>query len=98
MEKVIIKIHTIEVPAGNYIINGKADVLCHTVLIQPHAPQWQDISTAPRDGTEIDLWKPVHGRYTGMHWCNRGWEDINSGRDYSGFTHWMALPTCPKVG
>ncbi len=43
--------------------------------------EWQSIKTAPRNGTDIDLWV-VHGdgdarRYAGCHW-DAGWENPNS--------------------
>jgi len=30
--------------------------------------EWQDISTAPRDGTSIDLWHKEYGRQTDHYW------------------------------
>lgn len=30
--------------------------------------EWQDISTAPRDGTTIDLWHSEYGRYPAHFW------------------------------
>lgn len=31
-------------------------------------PVWQDIDTAPKDGTVIDLWIEDQGRFTDCHW------------------------------
>jgi hypothetical protein len=63
-------------------------------------PQWQDISTAPKDGTEILLQgkavPPHEGRYVTVGYgFDDGW------RTYQGLltnqpTRWMPLPEPPK--
>lgn len=76
-------------------------------------PQWQSIETAPKDGTQVRLWRPeieeetigsfrVDEGYSGDE--NPGWFD-NTYDDYScGYastplspTHWMPLPEAPKL-
>jgi len=75
------------------------------------AQQWQPIETAPKDGTEILLYRPLAGKthdpiigiYRGVPRDNGCWEETippgMSGENYtSGFckpTHWMPLPTAP---
>ena len=63
---------------------------------------WQDISTAPKDGTLVDLFYPERGRLTDAAWGPTGW-----GRhEWRGShtvrmvpsekpTHWMPLPAAP---
>ena len=63
---------------------------------------WQDISTAPKDGTVVDLFYPERGRLTDATWGPTGW-----GRhEWRGShtvrmvpsekpTHWMPLPAAP---
>ena len=62
---------------------------------------WQDISTAPKDGTAVDIWyKGV--RYADCHWSSLpyagdiswGWTCQQLGR-IAKPTHWMPLPTPP---
>ena len=70
--------------------------------------EWQDISTAPKGGTTIDLW--ADGRFTDAEWGQghneRGFEQpcwfVSNG--YDGWcepvpspTHWMPLPDGPKL-
>lgn len=59
--------------------------------------RWEDISTAPRDGTEV--WgyaPPAHGLEPLQGWCayhpDAGW-CIDELRD---ITHWRPLPPPPK--
>ena len=73
--------------------------------------EWQDISTAPRDGTPVDLWGRNHLRYDkkGERICNVKWgvvrnlfggerEDWQHGRgeDFEP-THYMLIPTPPET-
>ncbi|MBB5770833.1 hypothetical protein HNP47_000802 [Brevundimonas vesicularis] len=63
---------------------------------------WQDISTAPKDGTVVDLFYPERGRLTDATWGPTGW-----GRhEWRGShtvrmipsekpTHWMPFPAAP---
>lgn len=64
---------------------------------------WQPISTAPRDGTEVDLWVIRDGH--GERFASASW-DVMLGRWFNGYlhplhrdadpTHWMPLPPPPK--
>lgn len=72
-------------------------------------PQWQPIETAPKDGTNVDLWGVNHlnwnksgERITNISWgivsdwLGREREDWQHGRgeDFEP-THWMPQPTPP---
>jgi alpha-galactosidase/6-phospho-beta-glucosidase family protein len=71
--------------------------------------EWQPISTAPKDGTRIDLWGINHLHYAkpGQRRVNVGWGTV---RDWMGNerddwqtwrsedfepTHWMPIPKPP---
>jgi hypothetical protein len=68
---------------------------------------WQPIETAPKDGTEIDLWYPDLGRQPAAHWDTTGlgfgwcWPNWNEGRLETVIrpniapTHWMPIPEPP---
>lgn len=58
-------------------------------------PQWQPISTAPRDGTAIDLWHPLLGRIAESRWDTylERWTIIC---DPKVPTHWMPIPAPPE--
>lgn len=57
---------------------------------------WQDISTAPRDGTEVLVYVPRRlgalyagaSNPTGVQWWSRNLGDVQP-------THWMPLPAPP---
>lgn len=72
--------------------------------------EWQDISTAPKDGTRIDIWGINHLTYDkrGERIVNVKWGAV---RDWMGHerddwqhgrggdfepTHWMSLPEPPS--
>ena len=56
--------------------------------------QWQDISTAPKDGTIIDIWHKSAGRVIDSWWCD---DNTFCGLDQEEFSHWMPLPTPPET-
>jgi hypothetical protein len=61
--------------------------------------EWRDIETAPKDGTEILVWRKGWGRHI-ARWVNE-WGDkyfrLASGRDIlGGPSHWMPLPDPPS--
>ena len=67
---------------------------------------WQPIETAPRDGTEVDIWVREYlgwgkvsdkgHRITNVRWmeCNKRW-DNNLATDIP--THWMPIPEGPSA-
>lgn len=80
-----------------------------TVKVSGDAAEWQPIETAPRDGTEVDLWcVEKNGKYAPRRLTNRrygsmqNWvgEEVvswNVGDPYRDWrpTHWMPLPATP---
>lgn len=69
--------------------------------------EWQPISTAPKDGTLVDLWARnlLTWNKRGERHVNKKWGPIMdwTGREYEGWnlsesyevTHWMPLPNPP---
>jgi hypothetical protein len=55
---------------------------------------WQPISTAPRDGTPVDLWHKHGFRETEVWWADDCWSSCNEDDAY---THWMPLPPHPLL-
>lgn len=68
---------------------------------------WQPLSTAPRDGTIVDLWCALGWRITDAKWSmhEAGWIVRRVKNDpafdepvLSGFlTHWMLPPEPPQI-
>ena len=66
---------------------------------------WQDISTAPRDGADVQLWS-AEGWTPKAHWCAKkgGWYEEYWDADWRSYsesaiyqpTHWRPLPAPPK--
>ncbi len=63
--------------------------------------EWQDISTAPRDGTKLLIWE--RGRIFAAWWEDeyvwaKGWIDDYNRSDTYTFepSHWMPLPSPPE--
>jgi hypothetical protein len=68
---------------------------------------WQRIETAPKDGSEFDLWtinpddRVTNARWNEdrkrfEHWGPDGWERMSWVRIDGEATHWMPCPTPPK--
>lgn len=68
--------------------------------------EWMDISTAPKDGTEILVYEKYETRFGSneydyyiqiAYWGNYGWRiDAFTPPSGSDPTHWMPLPEPPK--
>lgn len=60
---------------------------------------WKPIETAPKDGTEIDVWRDLNKeRLTNAYW-NDGkwcWRHYRYDEEDDKITHWMPLPDAPK--
>lgn len=74
------------------------------------APAWQPIATAPKDGTEVDLWfkdgnesyRFADARWIDGKWCTfdhetDSWEGIGELGDLAYATHWQPLPAPPQA-
>lgn len=67
--------------------------------------EWQDISTAPKDGTDILVFCPENSAYlesiettyydTQLGWVDQSGESSLGDSYYSEPSHWMPLPTPP---
>ncbi|WP_396660643.1 DUF551 domain-containing protein [Methylobacterium bullatum] len=73
---------------------------------------WEPIETAPKDGTEVDLWAVKDhgrsaGRRTNCHWGrpvfgaeyfgNPGWRGLENQYSSETPTHWRPLPAPPAL-
>lgn len=56
---------------------------------------WKPISTAPRDGTIVDLWHKEVGRI-----CESWWDDcwVSTLEGDEAYSHWMLPPDLPEEG
>ena len=93
-----------DVPMTDFIIADLADAGISLV-------EWQPISTAPMDGTPVDLWGATRPRYansriTDCCFMKSKWvhhreiydeETLDDMAEVYNVTHWMPLPTPPKV-
>lgn len=55
-------------------------------------PQWQQIETAPKDGTRLMLWDSRAGGYA----VTGAWV-AGSADDHETITHWQLLPAAPEA-
>lgn len=78
------------------MLTAEFDTLCRMALAALEQPGWQDIASAPKDGTTVQL--AAAGIHAGRgHWVKeRNWW----ARDIIGEqpTHWMPLPLPPTAG
>lgn len=93
--------------SGHYRLIGKKarDVIAKAILAERQRSQWQDISTAPKDGTKMLMRGGVyHGFPFVGFWApspyaqDRPWETVigRSNLYEHAPTHWMPLPAPPK--
>lgn len=71
--------------------------------------EWQDISTAPKDGMSILAWHDFHKCPVAIRWVAEGiWTQCNgkmhwiektgtTGWPEEAFSHWMPLPPAPEA-
>ncbi len=78
----------------------------------PAWPEWQDISTCPRDGTEFDAWMDIPACPSSMGFADNfrvvnvsfrngvfGHQHEGSWRELCGewLSHWLPLPPAPPL-
>ncbi|MFA4899915.1 MAG: hypothetical protein WC563_10350 [Brevundimonas sp.] len=90
---------------GEAYVNGKLlDAIYAAALAAapasplPEGGGWQDISTAPKDGTKVLGW--AEGDYTVVEWSSGGYWTLSECGAYASDgewwpTHWMPLPAAP---
>lgn len=78
---------------SDYVLVGYRHRHTHT-----RASGWQDISTAPKDGTPFIGYRESCGDVGEMMWDNSGFTDvIEQHADLNDATHWMPLPEPPET-
>jgi len=66
-------------------------------LTAAKAGGWQDISTAPKDGTRFIAWRKYSTRpLIARYWKDFGWFEDEDGLHLYNLTHWQPLPNPPK--
>lgn len=94
--------------AGDPLLSEAVGALAVCAAHLPAAPAWQDISTAPKDGTWVLLHSPdsIHAAFIGR-WCDDSdfpdggawWPDHDAGFPIDvDPSHWQPLPSPPKQG
>lgn len=68
-------------------LTGEYHEDCNRLINRISELLWQDISSAPRNGTVIDLWHRDGFRMTDV-WWDEGWTCL---LDDSEFTHWQTI-------
>lgn len=81
------------------------ETLQYAAIIDREMNQWQDIATAPKDGTQIDVYAGYRGRIPDVYWMKGDW--CEWGLDSMGCmstvkidavaTHWMPKPQIPPL-
>ena len=80
------------VQIGNWFIGG---IRGHK--IQEEILNWMDISTAPKDGTQILLYHKNSNTIFAGRWNSKAWVIHPSNRTATP-THWTILPAPPFIG
>jgi hypothetical protein len=83
--------------------NGRLMIaVCAELAAAPASPlpggEWQNISTAPKDGTKVLGWS--EGDFTVVEWSSGGYWTLSECGAYASDgewwpTHWMPLPAAP---
>ena len=88
-------------PAMKEVVEG---FIAAALLHERAKGGWQDISTAPRDGTVVDLWRGPRNGYPGhmareAKWVDgRWWWNSNKYHELDDkITHWMPIPPPPAA-
>lgn len=59
---------------------------------------WQTIESAPKDGTDIFVYRPGYIPDAAIAWWHSGWISTFTGEPLKGApTHWMSLPAPPQI-
>ena len=74
-----------------------ARIEARSALSAAKAGGWQDISTAPKDGTRFIAWRKYSTRLLiARYWKDFGWFEDEDGLHLYNLTHWQPLPNPPK--
>lgn len=76
---------------GKWSVNVDVCRAAVDVLDAALTPQWEPISTAPRDGSRIMLWDSRDGGFPTFG----SWR-VGSEEEHGTITHWLPLPTPPE--
>lgn len=74
------------------------DEIAERAIAAYEAARWQDISSAPRDGTWVMVSRPSYKIPCVARWRIDTWESPTLfGMIYDGVTHWIPLPPAPEA-
>lgn len=73
------------------------EMIAEVIVVDRQRDQWQDISTAPKDGRWIMVCSPDHALPEFAYWDGDEWATGNCGLSPV-FTHWCPLPAAPEAG
>lgn len=80
--------------------SGSVQTAVAALVADRQRDQWQDISTAPKDGTTVLLFAPGwDSPNTGWRFTEDAWQDCPYSHRGDGSyepTHWQPLPAAPK--
>lgn len=93
-----------EFSKGKYFSDVEEDIFRSGFEAGVKSQGWQPIKTAPKDGTEIDVWNSTtHDRIPNVlfsklsdNWCDDTGFWATEEDFYKHITHWMPIPKPPE--